>query len=424
MTGFVLASVVMALLALLLLLRPWWQGQAASGRAALEQQMAQLDALREAGTLTAAAHSQAHAALAQQLAATPAPAAGGGAEGTALRRMALAGALLLAVVGGGGYAWLGSPAALTGEAARAAQAGGEGAHEVSPEQITAMLAELEARLQARPDDIEGWTMLARSYAVTSQFDKAVPAYRRALALQPGDPTLLADLADALAMAQGRELAGEPLQLLQQALKADPRHLKALSLAGAEAYNRRDFKAALAYWERLRDAAPADSVFLKQVLEGIEEARVLAAGGQGAASPLPAPADRATSAPAPVAAAPVLAGVVRLAPALAARAAPEDTLFVFARAAEGSRMPLSISRHQVKDLPLRFSLDDSQAMSSAGAAARPPAGRLSEQAQLVVVARISRSGQATPQPGDLQGQTAAIAPGRHDLEVVIDQAIER
>ncbi len=100
------------------------------------------------------------------------------------------------------------------------------------------------------------------------------------------------------------------------------------------------------------------------------------------------------------------------------------LAVFARAAEGSRMPLSISRHQVKDLPLRFSLDDSQAMSSAGAAARPPAGRLSEQAQLVVVARISRSGQATPQPGDLQGQTAAIAPGRHDLEVVIDQAIER
>ncbi|HEY6353647.1 MAG TPA: c-type cytochrome biogenesis protein CcmI, partial [Burkholderiaceae bacterium] len=116
----------------------------------------------------------------------------------------------------------------------------------------------------------------------------------------------------------------------------------------------------------------------------------------------------------VAAGTTISGVVKLAAALNGKAAPDDTLFVYARAAQGQRMPLAILRKQVKDLPLTFTLDDSMAMS--------PAARLSSAQQVVVGARISKRGEAMPQPGDLQGQSAPVAPGASGLTIEIGQVV--
>jgi cytochrome c-type biogenesis protein CcmH len=326
------------------------------------------------------------------------------------RSLGLALSAFIVAVAAAGYAWVGTPQALTVVAGRAAEATGN-QHALSNEQILAMVDKLAARLKAEPDNAEGWIVLARSYAVMGRHADALPAFRKALELRKDDPMLLADLADTLAVTQGRSLDGEPMRLVEQALKLDPDNVKALSLAGTFAFNNKDYATAIRHWERVLQVAPADSPLAQQMRGGIEEARQLAQGktpvSPVAATPPPAPA---APSPAATAGTTAVSGTVSLAPALAAKASPEDTVFVFARPAEGSRMPLAIVRKQVKDLPFRFELDDSMAMS--------PQSRLSAFSQVIVGARVSKSGTAVPEAGDLQGQSQPVAVGTRDLAIEI------
>lgn len=284
------------------------------------------------------------------------------------------------------------------EAQPAAPAAAGAQHSLTPGQIEARVAALAERLKASPGDAEGWVMLGRSYVVLGRYRDAAMAWRRAVDLRPPDATLLADLADVVAMAQGKRLAGEPAALVQRALDADPRHVKALALAGSVAFEARDYPAARGYWERLLAVVPAQSDVARSIQGSIAQATKMEAALGGLA--------------APAAAAAPLTGEVSLSPALAARVQPGDTLFVFARAAEGSRMPLAILRQPVGTWPLRFVLSDALAMS--------PEHRLSSQAQVVVGARISRSGNATPQSGDLLGSSAVVSSSAQGLRLVIDQ----
>ncbi len=282
-------------------------------------------------------------------------------------------------------------------------------HAQNLQRIEAMVDKLAARMKESPDDAEGWSMLARSYAVLGRHAEAVPAYERAVALREGDPQLLADYADALAMRNNGDLAGEPLRLIERALKIDPRHLKALSLAGTAAFDRKDYASAVRHWSAILEAAPPGSDYVAQVQASIDEARQL--GGLPAAPAATSPAPQAAAQRAAAA----VSGTVSLAPALAAQAAPDDTVFVFARAADGPRMPLAILRKQVRDLPFEFTLDDSLSMS--------PAARLSGAARVVVGARISKSGQAVPSPGDLAGQSAAVDVGSRGLKIEIAEVVK-
>lgn len=308
----------------------------------------------------------------------------------------------------------------------AAQQQGPGAHDA--QQVAAMVEKLKERLKAQPGDAEGWAMLGRTQMILGQSQDAQVAYRKALELRPDDPRLLADLAELIGITRGHSLAGEPTQLLDRALAIDPRSPKALALSGAAAFDRKEFALAVKHWEALLAVSPGDANFVAQVRDGIAEARRLGglpggetggqAGGPGAPPAVAAAeAPKATAAPAadpkgpPAAAAGgSVSGTVTLAAAIQGKAAPDDTVFVYARAAEGPRMPLAMLRKQVKDLPITFSLDDSMAMQ--------PQMRLSAFPKVVVVARVSRSGQATPQAGDLTGQSAPVAIGAQGLKVEI------
>ncbi len=182
-------------------------------------------------------------------------------------------------------------AAQSAQGAQSANAGNADARRgVTPEQIEKMVASLAARLEAEPNDAAGWQRLARSYTVLGRYRDAAVAMRRASQLTPGDPNLLAELADLLGMTQGKRLTGEPARLVQQALDLDPRHAKALALAGSVAFEARDYAAARGYWERLLGVLPPDSPMQRSVRANVAEAASLERGVTPlAAAPVQAPA---------------------------------------------------------------------------------------------------------------------------------------
>jgi cytochrome c-type biogenesis protein CcmH len=303
-----------------------------------------------------------------------------------------------------GYLLVGAPLALDPSVRTAASSSGA---EITFEQIEAMTQKLADRLKQEPNDPNGWAMLGRSYAVLGRHPDALPAFKQALTLRPDDPNLLTDYADALAVVNGRNLEGEPSKLVARALEIDPNNLKALSLAGTAAYLRKDFAGALRHWDKLAQLAP-DSDFARQIQRGIDEAR-RQAGMPAPTAQAPAPGVASSAA-----AGASVSGTVTLAQQLAGKASPDDTVFVFARAAEGPRVPLAILRKQVKDLPLKFTLDDSMAMS--------PAAKLSGAPKVIVGARISKSGGALAQPGDLQGLSAPVSLGTSGMAIEISQIV--
>jgi cytochrome c-type biogenesis protein CcmH len=296
-------------------------------------------------------------------------------------------------------------------------------HDVSEQQIVGMVDSLARRLKEHPNDADGWVLLARSYQALGRFPEAADAYAHADALIKDDPNLLADYADVLAMAQGRQLAGKPAMLIERALAIEPKQKKALALAATVALEARDLAASLGYWRRLAAELPAGSDEARQVSEVIAEIEGSQREGKGStAASGGKPAQRAGEAVA--AAAPSVASIqpgagaisgrVDLTSALASKVALTDTVFIFARAPEGSRMPLAVLRIPARDLPKDFVLDDSMGMA--------PGVKLSAAPAVVVEARISKSGTANVQPGDLFGKSSPVKPGTAGLRITIDQIV--
>ncbi|MCF6337257.1 MAG: c-type cytochrome biogenesis protein CcmI [Gammaproteobacteria bacterium] len=264
---------------------------------------------------------------------------------------------------------------------------------------------LQDHLQQNPDDVEGWGMLARSYYFLKQYGAAAETFARVSALQQdSNAELLADYADALAMANGRNMAGRPYELVKKALEIEPRLQKALWLAGTATYQSGSFEDTLGYWKRLLEIFPKGSENYLQMQKNIAEIQ----------QKLGLPVDTEIQTAAVSGAS--ISGVVRLDESLMLDASIDDILFVYARAADGPRMPLAIVRKTVKDLPLEFTLDDSMAMN--------PAMKLSNFQQVVVGARISKSGNAIPQPGDLQVVSQPMGiDGAQGLELVINEVVQ-
>ncbi len=406
MGGFLIGATVMVVLTVLVLLRPWQRQRLDEATTTREinsgiyrDQLAELDRDLAAGTIAGDSFEQARAELQRRLlddtataevASTPAP-----------RRNHTATALALAVplLATGLYAWLGTPQALQPPPPAA---------QVTAADVDRMLVTLAARLEKNPDDPQGWTMLARSYRALGRIPEAQNAYAHIGESLNRDPVLLTEYADVIAAAEGGILEGKPLELVMAALQLDPDSGMALALAATAAHQRQDSVQAAAYWERLLKQLPPDSDDARWVVKTLADLRGTAPGSAQ-------PAGAAASAQPPAAAASASAsirGSVSLAPELAARTQPTDTVFVFARAAEGPRMPLAVQRARVADLPLDFQLDDSMAVS--------PQFKLSSVPRVSVEARISRSGDATPAAGDLISAGELVEAGAGAVTLRIDR----
>jgi cytochrome c-type biogenesis protein CcmH len=309
------------------------------------------------------------------------------------------------------------PMQAAAEAPRPAAA--QGGNDEKLPSMDVMVERLAERLQQEPGDLEGWVMLGRSYFILKRYTDAVQAYANAMALaEQEDPDLMADYAEALALAHGNTLSGAPARLLDKALAIDPQHAKSLWYSGLAAYEVQDYGQAIGHWQKLMVQLPADSDNARQLQQYLDEAQARQGGDTVVAVTESAATGAASDAPAPAAPAPATGGAslqveVRLDAALAEQVAPTDTLFVFARAASGPRMPLAIVRKTVADLPLTVQLDDSMAMT--------PAMKLSTFPQVVVGARISKSGTAMPQAGDVQGFSEPVSPGEAGtVQVLINE----
>jgi cytochrome c-type biogenesis protein CcmH len=395
------------------LLRPPVRTQAApSALSVYREQRAQFDAELAQGMLSPSQHERCLEEL-QRRVVNEVDDAGAPAAGTAQRATPLLATIAVALLVPAGalalYGLLGKPAALGPAVAQSAAGAASAPHTMSREQMEQMVDTLAERLKNSPNDAEGWHMLARSYLAFGRLPEAAQAYDRAAALAPTNVQVLVDYADTLAMVNGRNLEGRPMELVNAALKIDPRQPKALALSGTAAFNRGDFAAAVNQWQLLQATLPVGSEQARTIGQSIAQAQ--------AAAKLPAPPASAAAAVTVATVAtvsPSIQGSVAIADALKPKLANGATLFVFARAVNGPRIPLAIVRVPAGQWPYRFKLDDSMAMA--------PQLKLSGQPEVMLGARISPSGNATPQSGDLSGALGPVKVGARDVRLVIDSVV--
>ncbi len=418
MTLFWIICAALMIVAILFVALPLWRGTSknnsvvrdAANLEILRDQITEMDADLKNGLLTPELHEQGkrelEARLLEEVGDTknfevsnkPHP----------LKITAIVLSVLLTVASVGLYLKIGNPGAFSPQMAQggASISGG----------VVHSAAEIDAlakKVEENPSDGESLMVLANSYMEAGRFAEAAQAYEKLTKLAADEAWVWADYADALAMAQGKTLRGKPTEILNKALSLDPNSTKALALAGSAAIERGDFVATITYWEKLRGLIPADSEDAKMIDDGINEARQMLSHTKGGKSSKL----ESINSPAPAAAAGKerISGKVTLSNALKGKVSPDDTVFVLARAAEGPPMPLAVLRKQVRDLPLDFELDDSMAMS--------PQMKLSSFDQVVIVVRISKSGNAMPKPGDMQGMSKPLHPGTSKVNVQIDQLIK-
>ena len=417
MIAFLVSTVILVMLVLAFLLPPLWRRRSAGDDVAARQaanlvifrsQMAELERERRASELGDENFQQACAELKRRLLEeVDSDQATRPARAESSRALALALLLIVPILAAVGYGLLGNTRALDPSATARESS-------VTPDQIVAMVNKLAQRLQEKPDDPKGWLMLAKSYRTMGRNDQAAEAYEKAGALVAESADLLTEYADLLAVLNGGSLQGKPMALINQALRLDPEHLVALWLAGTAAYDDKSFAAAVGFWERAMQTLPADSEDARTLASAIADAKNK--GGisvdRSVDRKLESKGNPQTGAAADHQAA--VRGQLELAPALQSGVSPNDTVFVFARAVGGSRMPIAIVKAKVADLPLDFVLDDSSAMT--------PENKISKQATVLVVARISKSGNAMPKPGDLESEAKTVQVGESGLRIVIERQL--
>ena len=272
-----------------------------------------------------------------------------------------------------------------------------------PGSVEEMVQGLAERLRNNPDDAQGWLLLARTYVVLERYPQARDAYARAYALSGDEPQLMADYAEAIALTQDNRLTGEPAALLERVLRLEPNNQKGLWLSGFAARQSGNNRQAVVLWQQLLTVLTPGSEEIGMVRDMIAQA-----GGEQAVAATGAEKDAEVAASLEV--------HVSLDPALESQVGGEETLFVFARALDGPPMPLAIQRLTAGELPLTVTLDDTMNML--------PAFKLSSFPTVTVGARVSRTGNATPASGDLQGLVSPIVVSETDaIELIISEVVE-
>lgn len=268
-------------------------------------------------------------------------------------------------------------------------------------EINKMVEGLAEKMKKTPDDAQGWLMLGRSYKFQQQYSKAVDAFANAYRLLGDQAEVMLLYADAIAYANDKNMAGKPTELVFKALALEPDNMTALWLGGMAKVQQGDVVNAIKLWKKLVALLPPGS-------ESQQEIQALLAKIESEQPQVAAEPEATQKANIPGIAIDVQ---VSLAPELQKSASPGDTVFIYAQALSGPKMPLAIVRKQVSDLPLTVSLNDSMAMM--------PNMKLSDFPNVKLLARISKSGNAVSQPGDLIGvidQVTLADKGKHQIVI--------
>ncbi|MFN3593087.1 MAG: c-type cytochrome biogenesis protein CcmI [Thiobacillaceae bacterium] len=295
------------------------------------------------------------------------------------------------------YLLLGNPAAIN----QPKVTPGMAAHD-----LEAMLRSVEEKARANPRDPRPVILLARTYTAMERWPEAIAAYEKAVKLLPEDAAVWAGYAETLALSQDRDLRGKPMELVRKALSLNGDEPTALNLAGIHAFMEGDYAQAVTHWQRLLKQMPVGSEEAQAIQDAIREAR-----GRASAAGIKLPEAEAQPKSSAATAGAVIRGRVVLSPRLKERLPEGATLFVVARPAGGGGAPVAVLRAAAGELPYAFELNDSLAMN--------PDNRLSAHPEVDLVARISRSGQAMPASGDLEGRLARVKLGSTDVNLVID-----
>jgi cytochrome c-type biogenesis protein CcmH len=293
----------------------------------------------------------------------------------------------------GMYMWVGQPEALNPLALKTPD-------QVDPKDLTKMAQTLAEKLQDKPDNLQGWVMLGRTYRTLENFDAALRAYDSALKLSDDDDLKLERI-EVIAMQRQGQFEGEPWNVIREVLQRDPQHFGALLTAGSASYAEGKFADALKYWEQARKPLDANN----PDLAGLESAIATVRERLGMPPAKAAPA--ATSGL-------NVTGQVNLSASLKSKASPNDVVFIYATPANGDRMPLAIFKTTVSQLPFNFTLDDSTAMA--------PDRKLSAAGEVMVKVRVTKSGNAMPQSGDLSGSLGPVKVGAKGLKLEIKDQI--
>jgi len=401
MITFYIAAIVLVLLVLAALFRPFfWKttvhhaSRQQLNAAIYKEEIAKLEKERSEGLIDGATYEISHAEMRQRLFQDTSEDDGVAVLGSP-KKTIIALTIFIPVIAAAMYFWLGSAQQI---------ADGGAKQQVAQQDVEKMVAGLAAKMEQDPSNLKGWAMLARSYKVMGRPKDAEKAYDRAGSYLDTDPQLLADYADVSASNANGSFEGKPQAIINRALKADPNNMMALWLAGTADYNRGDYKGAVQVWGRLAKLLPADSEDMKMIQGSIMEAR-------GKANLPPEPLVSQATSPVAAVSSKNINGTVEINPDLKSRIKPDYIVMVIARA-PGARMPVAIMRGKAADLPQRFVLNDALAMT--------PDALISNLSEATIEVRISKSGQAKAEPGDLYSEIQTVKVGTNNLKVVVDQ----
>jgi cytochrome c-type biogenesis protein CcmH len=393
MTSFLIPAALLLILVLVLLLRPLFfpEKESATSRrqmnaAIYREELDKLEADHLAGRVDDDSYEQTHAEMRQRLFQDTDEADDLAVLGSP-KKTIIGICLFVALLSAGFYFYL-------GDASRIAEKNAE--KPMTQESVEQMVAEFAAKMEKEPDNLKGWAMLARSYRILGRNAEAANAYARAGSFIDSDPQLLADYADVLAANANGNFAGKPQQLINKALALDPNNLLALWLAGTAAFNAQNYKAAVQFWERLAIQLPPDTDEARAIASSIAEAR-----NKGGLAPASAPAISKQG----------VSGQVGISSALQSKVKAGDILMVIARK-PGERMPVAVLKTAVTAFPISFVLNDSLAMS--------PNALISQLSEVSVEVRISKTGMAMPESGDLISAPQTIKVGSTNARLLIDQ----
>ena len=291
--------------------------------------------------------------------------------------------------------------------------------------VDQMVEGLAAKLRQNPDNVEGWRMLGKSYFMLNRYSQAAGAYAKAYELMSDaqrDPDFLTDYAEAMALGNDGNVLGRPEELIQAALQVNPDVPKAIWMKGIAESQRGDYAAAVKSWTSLLHMG-VDEQTRQMVMNNISDARARMglpdtqnlAANNSSIEAIDVDLTESTMS-APAAASASIKVQVNLDPSLQNQVRQNETIFVFAKAVAGMPAPLAVQRFSVADLPITVTLDDSMAMMAGH--------NLSSKEQVIVGARVSRSGSPMTQPGDLQGLSAPLATASvSEVDIVINQVVE-